>query len=185
MAVEYFISINNTKMTSDNKKGDLSIGEQLGQLRGDSAQRDTILVVDDDMPLRATIGKMLKRALDGSGIKVVTANEGPDAIDQLQKGLHENVILVISDLDMPHMQGDELLKALRMKAMPYHLPADKVPSVLMSANLRLVQNPNAIADASIEKPFNPTQLKDAISMAIARVLKRRKKGENFGEGDPA
>lgn len=171
-------------MTSDNKKGDLSIGEQLGQLRDDSAQRDIILVVDDDMQLRTTIGRMLKRALDGSGIEVVTANDGLDAVNKLLDDLHEKVILVISDLDMPDIQGDELLKALRMEAMPYYMAADEVPLVLMSANLRLVQNPDAIADASIEKPFSPTQLKDAIAKAIARVLERRKKGENFGEGDP-
>jgi two-component system, chemotaxis family, chemotaxis protein CheY len=66
----------------------------------------TILAVDDS----ATVRKFVSVALTMQGFTVVTACDGMDALEKLP---HQQVDLVITDLNMPNMDGFELIKALR------------------------------------------------------------------------
>jgi len=70
--------------------------------------KQSILLVDDDEQLCASVGKMFER----SGYKVTTAHDGREALDVLSDG---NVDLVISDLRMPNMDGIELMEEIRRK----------------------------------------------------------------------
>jgi two-component system chemotaxis response regulator CheY len=69
----------------------------------------TILAVDDS----ATVRKFVSVALTMQGFSVVTACDGMDALEKLP---HQQVDLVITDLNMPNMDGFELIKALRENA---------------------------------------------------------------------
>jgi two-component system chemotaxis response regulator CheY len=66
----------------------------------------TILAVDDS----ATVRKFVSVALTMQGFTVLTACDGMDALEKLP---HAQVDLVITDLNMPNMDGFELIKALR------------------------------------------------------------------------
>ena len=66
----------------------------------------SILAVDDS----ATVRKFVSVGLSMQGFKVLTACDGMDALEKLPTEL---VDLVITDLNMPNMDGFELIKALR------------------------------------------------------------------------
>ena len=68
----------------------------------------TILVVDDS----PTVVKFVSFSLKNSGFKVVTACDGMDAIEKIS-GLSDGVDLVITDLNMPNLDGYGLIETLR------------------------------------------------------------------------
>ncbi len=71
--------------------------------------KNTVLIVDDEPGFR----DMLKWHLDGvEGIRVATAQYGEEALSFAVKG---NVLLVITDLTMPRVNGLELLEKLKQK----------------------------------------------------------------------
>ncbi len=74
-----------------------------------------ILVVDDC----ATTRKLLTLYLKSKGYEVVTAENGLDGLEKVGK---ENVNLVLSDLNMPYMDGLEFVKSLRANPDTVELP---------------------------------------------------------------
>ncbi len=74
-----------------------------------------ILVVDDCQTTRKLLGLYLK----SKGYEVITAENGLDAIEKVGR---EPVNLVLSDLNMPYMDGIELVKTLRAGAATAGLP---------------------------------------------------------------
>lgn len=75
-----------------------------------------ILVVDDDRTTR----KLLSLYLKGNGFDVVTAENGLDAIEKLGG---ETVNLVVTDLNMPYMDGIEFIKTMKTNPDTGHIPA--------------------------------------------------------------
>jgi len=75
-----------------------------------------VLVVDDAISLRQTLTLTLQK----SGYQVVQAQNGIEALEQLQ--LHPQVHIIISDLEMPRMNGFELLSNLRQNPNFAHIP---------------------------------------------------------------
>jgi two-component system, chemotaxis family, chemotaxis protein CheY len=75
----------------------------------------SILAVDDS----ATVRKFVSVALTMQGFSVVTACDGMDALEKLPS---QQVDLVITDLNMPNMDGFELIKALRENPAYKDLP---------------------------------------------------------------
>jgi CheY-like chemotaxis protein len=74
-----------------------------------------ILVVDDS----ATVRKFVSVSLSMQGFKVVAASDGMDALEKLPG---EHIDLVITDLNMPNMDGFELIRALRDNPQYKDLP---------------------------------------------------------------
>ena len=74
-----------------------------------------ILIVDDDSITR----KFISFALRTEGIEVITAQDGIEALEKLSG---QNVCLVITDLNMPRMDGLELIRYIRNAAETSHLP---------------------------------------------------------------
>ena len=71
-----------------------------------------VLVVDDDPNVLETVGLMLQEL----GCEVVSAESGPEALDQLRQ--NDRIEILITDINMPEMDGHEL--AHRAKAIrPY------------------------------------------------------------------
>jgi len=75
-----------------------------------------ILLVDDDRTTR----KLLSLYLKGNGFDVVTAENGLDAIEKLGG---ETVHLVVTDLNMPYMDGIEFIKTMKANPDTGHIPA--------------------------------------------------------------
>jgi two-component system chemotaxis response regulator CheY len=109
----------------------------------------TIMIVDDSASLRQVVAISLR----GAGYEVI---EGCDGVDALEKLTGSKVHLVISDVNMPNMDGLTLLKAIKQ------LPAYKFTPVLMltteSQESKKQEGQAAGAKAWMLKPFNPTQL---------------------------
>src|SRR5262245_8317879 len=66
-----------------------------------------VMVIDDDADIR----EMIKVLLEVDGYRVVTAIDGVDAIDQLRAG--QLPALILADLMMPRMDGEQFILALR------------------------------------------------------------------------
>ena len=79
----------------------------------------TVLVVDDSVSMR----QMVSFTLSGAGFEVVEAGDGKEAVAKLNGGAKPN--LVITDLNMPNMDGISLIKEIRGMA------AHKFTPVLM------------------------------------------------------
>ncbi|HZR63964.1 MAG TPA: response regulator [Terriglobales bacterium] len=73
-----------------------------------SKSKTRILVVEDDEAVRLTFSRVLEK----EGYEVTTANDGFDALLQMQQKLPD---LVVSDLNMPQMSGFELLSVVRRR----------------------------------------------------------------------
>ncbi|MCH6256925.1 response regulator [Puniceicoccaceae bacterium K14] len=117
----------------------------------------TILTVDD----AATIRKMVVFTLKGAGHRIVEATDGLDALSTLQSN---PVDLIITDVNMPRMDGIELTKKIR--SMPAH---SRTPVILLTTEsdpAKKQQGRAAGATGWIVKPFNQQQL----LAVIAKVL---------------
>ena len=71
----------------------------------------TVLVIDDDKYIRKTLVKILEK----EGYKVMEAADGQEAIQYLSEN---QVDLVLSDMDMPKMNGMDMMKKIR--SLPQH-----------------------------------------------------------------
>lgn len=117
----------------------------------------TVMVVDDSASLR----QVVHIALSSEGYQVIEACDGLDALAKLDG---RKVHLVISDVNMPHMDGLTLLQ--RIKAMPAYrfTPVIMLTTETDAGKKALGQQSGA--KAWVVKPFNPEHL----LAAIARVL---------------
>jgi two-component system chemotaxis response regulator CheY len=108
-----------------------------------------IMTVDDSRSVRQMVGFTLQQA----GYQVVEAEDGADALRKLNGG---KVNMVITDLNMPNMDGIELTRALRADA-----DHKFVPIILLtteSQETKKQQGKAAGATGWIVKPFKPEQL---------------------------
>ncbi|MBU0674207.1 MAG: response regulator [Proteobacteria bacterium] len=117
----------------------------------------TIMTVDDS----ASVRQMVSFTLSGAGYGVVEAEHGQDALDKLKAAA---VNLIITDLNMPVMDGIELVRAVRSD------PALKfLPIVLLtteSQDSKKQEGRQAGATGWIVKPFKPEQLLAVVKKII-------------------
>jgi chemosensory pili system protein ChpA (sensor histidine kinase/response regulator) len=71
--------------------------------------------VDDSISVRRFVGRMLTVG----GFEVVTANDGAEAISRVAEGRFD---VVITDLEMPRVNGYELIEDLRRRSSTRHVP---------------------------------------------------------------
>jgi two-component system chemotaxis response regulator CheY len=118
----------------------------------------TALVVDDSPTMR----QMVALSLTNAGFKVLEAEHGKDAVAKVMGGLKMDI--VVTDLNMPEMDGITLIKELRKMA------AFKFTPILMLTTESAADKKQAGKDAGatgwIVKPFNP----DLMLKVIAKVL---------------
>jgi two-component system chemotaxis response regulator CheY len=117
----------------------------------------TILAVDDSSSLRQMVAFSLKAA----GYQVVEAVDGQDG---LEKAKQQTVDLVLTDQNMPKMDGLSLIKALR------GLPAyQKVPILMLtteSSDEMKSKGRAAGANGWLVKPFDPQRLIEVVKKVI-------------------
>lgn len=119
-----------------------------------------ILIVDDSGPMRAVIIKTLKAAGMGGAV-FLEAQDGLNALEVLND---EDVSLVMTDYNMPRMNGLELVEKIKqdqkLKAIP-------VIAVTTDGNpRRIIEFIEKGASDYIRKPFTP----EVISEKIKRIL---------------
>jgi two-component system, chemotaxis family, chemotaxis protein CheY len=109
----------------------------------------TILAVDDSPSMR----QMVRATLESAGYGVVEAADGKEALEFART---KSVDLVISDVNMPHMDGIRLVSELRT------LPTYRLTPLLLltteSSQDKKLEGKRAGATGWIVKPFNPQQL---------------------------
>ena len=118
----------------------------------------TVLIVDDS----ATMRQMVSFTLTGAGFTVVEAGDGADAVKKLTAGTKPN--LVITDLNMPNMDGISLIKEIRKMGTLKFTPILMLTTE--STDDRKKEGQAAGATGWIVKPFNPEQM----LKVIAKVL---------------
>lgn len=115
-----------------------------------------ILVVEDDLNL----SKAIQKALQSEGHRVITVDDGKDG---LLLALHQNVELVVLDLNLPSMDGWEVLKRLRNKK--------DTPVLILTARDTVADRVRGLdggSDDFLIKPFHIEELR-----ARVRALLRR------------
>ena len=117
-----------------------------------------ILVVDDSVTMRQMVSFTLKNA----GFDVVEAGNGKEAVGKLQTGAKPS--LVITDLNMPEMDGITLIKQIRAT------PGFKFTPILMltteSSAEKKKDGQAAGATGWIVKPFQPDQLLAVVKKVV-------------------
>jgi len=116
-----------------------------------------VLVVDDSNSIRDMVSFTLK----GAGYETVEAADGQEGLTKAQSGAYD---LVISDVNMPNMDGISLCQELRK------LPAFKFIPILMltteSSTDMKMKGKAAGATGWLVKPFNPEKLLATIKRVI-------------------
>ena len=117
----------------------------------------SILAVDDSESMR----QMVSFTLRGAGHDVQEANDGVQALEFANKKKYD---LVLSDVNMPNMNGIELVKELRQLADYKFVPVLMLTTE--SAGDVKAQGKQAGATGWIVKPFNPEQLLSTIKRVL-------------------
>lgn len=117
----------------------------------------TILVVDDSSSFRQVVSIALK----GAGYDVVEGCDGKDALTKLDG---RKINLIVSDVNMPNMDGITFVKAAKQ------LPAYKFTPVIMltteAGEEKKAEGKAAGVRAWVVKPFQPPVLLDAVSKLV-------------------
>jgi DNA-binding response OmpR family regulator len=113
-----------------------------------------ILVVDDDTDFR----EGLRAALEMKGYQVEEAANGKDALEQIQK---KPPLLVLLDLQMPVMNGRELLQKLRAEADTKDVPVVIISGFGFEWEAELMG-----AQGYVGKPFEPEELERTIAALL-------------------
>jgi len=124
---------------------------------GQSALR--ALVVDDSLSARRAMTQVLKDA----GYEVRTANDGLDAVDILSKFIPD---IILSDMEMPRMNGLELTAHVRYAERTRHIPVIMITS--RSTEKHRQMSSAAGVDLHIVKPFNDDILLQHVAKLTAR-----------------
>lgn len=131
----------------------LAIGNEQQDLPTES---HNILVVDDSMTNREVLSKQVK----AEGYQVATAKDGKQAIEMIQTGVYD---LILLDIIMPKLDGYEVLRWIR------HSPWKNIPTIMISA---LGQTDSVVrciemgAADYLTKPFNPVLLKARLGSCL-------------------
>ncbi len=113
-----------------------------------------VLIVDDSSTMR----KIISRALRQAGIEVDEIYEAADGIEGLNSLSSNSVGLILSDINMPNMDGLEFIRQVRANG-------SNVPIVMITTEggediIREAINSGACD--SIKKPFTPDQLNEKL-----------------------
>lgn len=117
----------------------------------------TVLSVDDSGSIRQMVSFTLKSA----GYTVIEAVDGQDGLD---KAKQKTVDLVLTDQNMPRMDGLTLIKSLR--AMPSYRSVPILMLTTESGDTMKAQGKAAGATGWIVKPFDPQKLLEVVKKVI-------------------
>ncbi|MBI5212775.1 MAG: response regulator [Nitrospirae bacterium] len=121
-----------------------------------------ILVVDDDKTTR----KLLSLYLKGKGYEVVTAENGLDAIEKVGT---EGVNFILTDMNMPYMDGIEFTKNIKSDPV-----LKNIPVVMVTTEADEDERERAFkagVDEYLVKPVNAEQVTEAVMKILKKIFK--------------
>ncbi len=121
--------------------------------------KKSILVVDDS----ATVRKFIATSLQLQGFKVLTAADGMEALETMPV---EKIDVIITDLNMPDMDGFEFIKNLQ-STQEY----SSIPIIVLSSLTDPAEKKHAFelgAFSFVEKPFNAESIHREVQRCISR-----------------
>jgi len=121
-----------------------------------------LLIVDDSTAIR----KILLRVLNQTGLplgQVLEAGDGKQALDLIQD--HE-VSLILSDINMPNMDGLELLRALRGSEKWHDVPVVMITTE--GGQARVEEAMQLGATSYVRKPFSADLLRDKLAALLSK-----------------
>ena len=125
---------------------------------GEPHGTETVLVVDDEEAVRQAVTSIL----DSAGYLVLVASNGPEAIEMFEEA-HDHIDLVLLDMTMPLMDGEETFHALRA--------IDPDVSVLLTSGYVEQDALGRFGDVGpigfVQKPYQPATLMQKVAQAIA------------------
>ena len=116
------------------------------------------LIADDS----STVRKFVAFALKTMNIECMAASDGMEALEMLPKADFD---LVITDLNMPHLDGYELINSIRSNDK-----YEKIPIIILSSEADESDKMRGIelgADEYIVKTFNVEKLQEAVSKFLS------------------
>jgi DNA-binding response OmpR family regulator len=122
-----------------------------------AAPPQRVLVVDDEPKITEVVGSYLRKA----GYAPLAAASGTDALRLLEK---ERPALVILDLMLPDMSGEEVCRRVRSRS--------RVPIIMLTAKVEDQDAVNGLslgADDYVTKPFSPRQLIARVQAVLRRA----------------
>lgn len=117
----------------------------------------TILIVDDS----PTVIKFLAFSLKSKGFQIVSACDGMDALEKLSN-LSFSVDLIITDLNMPNLDGYGLIEAVRQNHR-------ETPIIILSSEEAVEDQQRGIeagANSYLVKPFRPATLLSEVTKQL-------------------
>jgi two-component system, chemotaxis family, chemotaxis protein CheY len=120
-----------------------------------------LLIVDDNATMRGLLCELMN---DLNVVSIDEAADGLAAITLFQKNQYD---LVISDWNMPHISGLELLRAIRHSSARNHTPVVLISGEMNA--LRVAEALEAGATNVLEKPFSVAKLCDRVQAIIASL----------------
>jgi len=122
-------------------------------------QKQNILIVDDEASVVEVVGLYLRR----EGFEITSAADGREALEAMQKGRPD---LLILDVMLPEIDGLEILRRLRAGS------DSKVPVILLTARGQEIDRIYGLelgADDYVVKPFSPAELTARVKAILRRT----------------
>ena len=144
--------------------------KELGQLQVDNrqifqakptAEKTTLLVVDDSLSNRKALSLMIEQM----GYQAITAIDGMDALKQLHE---HNISLILTDLEMPRMNGLELTQAVRIWPEMRHIPIIMITSRSTQKHKNMADT--AGIDEYLTKPVDRLTLENHVAKWLSAEL---------------
>jgi CheY-like chemotaxis protein len=120
-----------------------------------------IIIAEDHDDIRYVLTRSLQRA----GHEVVAAADGAAALAAIREHVPQ---LVVTDVDMPHMTGLDLCRAIRADDGLKHIPVVLASGSLMPGDERAAE---VGASATLLKPFLPAQLLALVAALLTPPLR--------------
>lgn len=130
-----------------------------------------VLVVDDSLPMRSVIKKTIKASGFNVGL-FFDASNGKEALDVSK---HEWIDLVLTDYNMPDMNGIELIESIREDELLKEIPIVMITTE--GSKQRIQEFMEKGATGYIKKPFAPEEIRNKLS----HIMGEQKDGEEFAD----
>jgi len=124
-----------------------------------------VLIVDDS----AAIRKILQRVLSQADLALGEVFEAGDGVEALKVLEAKTVGLVLSDLNMPNMDGLQLLNSVRSRPEWSAIPVIMITTE--GSETKVVEAVHLGAQGYVRKPFTAEQIKEKISSCLGRAGK--------------
>lgn len=119
-----------------------------------------LLVVDDSPAMR----KMITRVIEMSGFDIASLAQASDGVEALEILRAKPVDLVLTDINMPIMTGEELLREMAGNGMLKRIPVVVVSTDATDARMRQMMELGA--RGYVVKPFQPASLRNELERVM-------------------